>query len=207
MISFVATFFVSSLCMAVPHNPNPWKEVDQIDYIKIWAREVPGSNVREVKAETIMSIPAKRLWQVLNEVEKYVEFMPYLTEGRILGPAGPNSHYEYQLLDPPIVDRRDYTVKVTMEEDPQTGEYRRSWELANSKGPKEKDGVVRVPICEGAWEIKQLGSQSSLVKYFVHTDPGGIVPAWIANKANTVSLPDLMHALKSRAKDPNWMRD
>ena len=42
------------------------------------------------------------------------------------------------------------------------------------------------------------------VEYYVHTDPGGFIPVWLANKANTVTLPDLMKAVRQRSLDPNW---
>ena len=43
--------------------------------------------------------------------------------------------------------------------------------------------------------------------YWLYTDPGGSIPNWIANKANTISLPDVMRAIAKRAEDPTWKDD
>jgi ribosome-associated toxin RatA of RatAB toxin-antitoxin module len=190
--------------LTTPPNPNPWQELDESNGITVWAREVKGTSVREVKAEAIVNQPIERLWQVLADVPKYVEFMPYVVEARELGPAPGGGMLEYQLLDPPLVDRRDYALTVTVEHGPTRTTWRRSWTPAKGLGPPRQDGVVRLEICDGSWTLERLGSRSTRVEYYLFTDPGGSIPAWIANKANTTSVPALLDAVRQRAADPTW---
>ncbi|MEE8409458.1 MAG: SRPBCC family protein [Myxococcota bacterium] len=203
----VALALSAASAMAAKPNPLPWEKIDTSDGIDVWAREVPGSNVREVKAEAIINLPAETVWAVLYDVKKYSEFMPYLIKGYVLGPAGPNAQYEYQLIDPPIVDKRDYTLKVTVHQDHEKGLYTRTWVPANDKGPKAVSDVVRVTICEGAWTVEKLGSRSTRLEYRLYTDPGGSIPSWIADKANTTSVPDLLNAVRQRSFNPKWKKD
>ncbi|MBI3179345.1 MAG: hypothetical protein HYZ27_06760, partial [Deltaproteobacteria bacterium] len=175
-------------------NTNPWQEVRNKDGITVWARDVPGSPIREVRAEMVVEIPAERVWAVLVDVPSYLEFMPYLVEASVIGPAGANAQYEYQLIDPPIVDRRDYVLKVNFEE--QDGYYRRSWRPANGVGPAPREDVVRLSICEGSWTVERREDGRTSVTYWLYTDPGGAIPNFIANKANTTSVPDLMAAVR-----------
>jgi ribosome-associated toxin RatA of RatAB toxin-antitoxin module len=191
--------------LLTPPNPNPWEQVKDSDEIKVWVRDVPGKRVRELRAEAVMPAPAARVFDVLQDVEHYLEFMPYLVEAKKVGPA-PGGHYEYQRLEPPVVDTRDYTVLVRMEADAAAGLYQRSWKIANDKGPPKRDDAVRVEVNEGAWTIERIDEQSTRVSYYLYTDPGGSIPAWLANKANTTSIPDLFAAVRKRAKDPTWKR-
>lgn len=192
--------------LALAANPNPWEEIDDSDGIRVWVRDVPGGTVREVKAESIVNLPAEKVWSVLRDTSTYVEFMPYLVECAVVGPAGPNALFEYQLIDPPIVDKRDYTLRVVVTEDPERGFWQRRWTPANEAGPAEREGVVRVSVCDGTWTVERLGSQSTRLEYWLYTDPGGSIPTWVANKANTTSVPDLLDAVRKRARDPSWKR-
>lgn len=202
-------FAAAAACaaLALAADPQPWEEVENDDGIRVWARDVSGSSIREVKAETIINLPAKRVWAVLYDVSRYPEFMPYLIKGKVIGAAGPGAQYEYQLIDPPFVDRRDYTLKVTVKQNEETGLYTRSWVPANDKGPPKQEDVVRIEVCKGAWTVERLGSQSTRVEYYLYTDPGGSIPKWIANKANSTSVPDLVDAVRKRAHDPTWKKD
>ena len=197
----------AGLFFFAPDNPNPWDEVKNDDGIHVWARDVPGSNIREIKAETTVAVSAETVWAVVSDIEHYTEFMPYAIEARVVpGDAGPNARYEYQLIDPPVVDKRDYTLKVVSEVNPTDGKYRRYWTPANEKGPGLKDGVVRVKICEGYWQAERLTDRTARITYWLYTDPGGAIPAWMANKANTTSIPDLIRAVRNRSLNPKWRR-
>jgi len=196
------------LLVAVPNNPNPWDEVKNDDGIRVFARDVPGSSIREVKVETVIYAPAERIWAVVNDQPHYVEFMPYVIEVKVLPEdAGPNARYEYHLIDPPLIDRRDYTLKATFEANPVEGRFRRSWSAANDKGPGLNGGVVRVSICEGYWQLERLNDSATRVTYWLYTDPGGAIPSWMANKANTTSVPNMIRAVRNRSLNPGWRRD
>ncbi|MBI5507572.1 MAG: cyclase [Deltaproteobacteria bacterium] len=199
---------ISAMLFAgVADNKAPWEEIKNDDGIRVWVREVAGSSIREVKAETQVYAAADKVWAVVRDVPHYAEFMPYVLQAKVVGDAGANARYEYQLIDPPLVDRRDYTLKATDQEDPATGVYRREWVPANDKGPPLVDGVVRVQICDGYWLIERQGDKQTKVTYWLYTDPGGKIPAWIANKANTTSVPDLIRAVRNRSQNPAWRRD
>jgi ribosome-associated toxin RatA of RatAB toxin-antitoxin module len=194
---------VASGVTAADENPNPWKVVNNAEGVTVWSRKVPASPLQEVKAETVVEAPPERVWQLLTDVERFPEFMPYLKEVRILGPAESRGRYEYHLIDPPIVNRRDYTLRTFNEVDETKGIYRRCWVLAKGKGPDPAQGVVRIRTCRGQWTVTRLGASKTRVEYYLHTDPGGFIPVWLANKANTVTLPDLMKAVRQRSLDPN----
>lgn len=199
MNQFILTLIAGMLIVA---NPNKWEEVDKGDGITVWIREVHLSDISEVKAQTIVALDMQSIWAVLNDVSLYKEFMPYIEEAKILPNKIEGGHYEYHHIAPPLVNERDYTIKVICTKT--DTQWQRSWTLANDIGPKENADVVRVKISEGTWTLKKLGPKKTLLTYWLYTNPGGSIPAWIANMANNISVPDLLNAVRSRAKDPKW---
>jgi hypothetical protein len=180
--------------------------VHNAEGVKVWSRKDPASPLREIRAEAVVEAPLERVWDVLTDAERFPEFMPYVMEVRILGPAESRGRYEYHLIDPPIVNRRDYTLKTFNELDEAKGVYRRCWTLAGDKGPDPTEGVVRIRSCRGRWTVTRLDKSKTRVEYDLHTDPGGFVPVWLANKAKTMTLPALMNAVRQRSLNPSWKR-
>jgi hypothetical protein len=188
-----------------PPNPNSWEQALDSDEIQVWVRDVPGARVREVRAEAVMPSAARRVFDVLEDVEHYLEFMPYMVEAKKIAPAA-GGHYEYQRIDPPVVDMRDYTIHVKLTVDGDNGLYQRAWSLANDKGPPAREDAIRVAVNEGVWTVERVTDSSARLSYYLYTDPGGSIPAWLANRANTESIPDLFAAIRQRAKDPRWKK-
>ena len=53
----------------------------------------------------------------------------------------------------------------------------------------------------GAWILEPMGDgKKTRVTYQLHTHPGGSIPSWIANKSNTIAIPDLFKAVKTRSE-------
>ena len=184
-----------------------WELVADDDGIKVYARSLANSPVREVRAITEISATPNRVFAVLLDSDRFVEFMPYIVEARTVARDSSSIWYLYQRISPPLVSDRDYTLRHQSVEDPQHGRYELRWEAANERGPTARDGVVRVEICTGTYVVEGIdeGARSQLT-YQLHTDPGGMLPKWLADRANIESVPALLQAVRRRAVDPNYHR-
>ena len=189
-------------------NGNPWQHVRQDDAMQVWARTVPESNIREVKAETVIDASIDRIWDVLDDVDSYAAFMPYLVEARQVPhePGQKKEKLEYFRVNPPLVSQRDYVIKIDAEQDRAKGEYVRRWSTApHVDMPRRKDSI-RLDVCDGSWTLKKQVDGKTKVTYWVYTDPAGSIPGWVANQANSRSVPDVLEAVRNRAQDPTWTR-
>jgi hypothetical protein len=184
-----------------------WKVVASRDGIEVEARSLPDSPVLEVRATTEISVPPARVFAVLLDSDRFVEFMPYIVEVRTVARDSPTVWYLYQRISPPFVSDRDYTLRHQSVEDPQRAHYELWWEAASGVGPPARDRVVRVEICTGAYILDGIegGTRTRLI-YQLHTDPGGLLPKWLADRANIESVPALLRAIARRAADPTWRR-
>ena len=114
----------------------------------------------------------------------------------------------YSLIDAPFVSKRDYTLRIVDESDWKDGKgfLKTRW-TSSEKGPAVKDGVVRIKVNDGSWllEPRENGTKT-FATYFVFTDPGGSLPTFIINKANSSAIPDVFAALRKWGKDPRYAK-
>lgn len=199
----VVALALAAFAHAAEAPASTWDLAEREDGITVWEREIPNSDIRAVKAEMIMEAPAKRVWEVLNNREDYPEFMPYVEEVRLLE-RNEQAAIVYQRIDPPLISDRDYTIRVEADTDRREGRYQRCWRIANARGPDKREDIVRIRRSNGCWKLQRLSENRTRVRYRVHTDPGGSIPSWLVNQANSNSVPDLLRAVEKRARDPDW---
>jgi len=202
---------LAAVAVAVPHvasakrveaaSPGPgWEEANRSDELIIYAKENKEAGVREIRAFAEMDFTPEQVFQVLFKLEEYAQFMPYTLESKLVEKLGENEVISYQRLSPPLVDQRDYyiKVKVTKAATP-TGTFKTEWTAVPDHAAEVK-GVVRVRLNTGSWTFEPLdGGKRTRVTYSLLTHPGGSIPGWLANQSNTIAIPDLFKAVRKRA--------
>lgn len=181
-----------------------WETVSDKDGILVKNRPRPGASVTEVWAETVLNAPVKQLQEALLEINRFKDFMPHMAESRYLGPPlEDGSRHAYTRLNFPILNDRDYVVRVWVDEGTKpdgSGEFRQRWKAVPDRLP-EREGCVRLRINDGSWHIRPIGDGSkSAVTYKFATDPGGIIPAFAAAAGNRDAVPDTLRALEKEAR-------
>jgi hypothetical protein len=200
------TLLVAALLLPIAAlAEQPWIDAGESDGTHVWYRDLTDKNARELRAETVMDVKPERVWEVISDIAHYPEFMPYLKEIRKLEECE-GGYYLYEKVSPPVISTRDYTLKISIQADPAAGVWSRRWALVNDKGPALEKGVVRVTVNDGSFELRREGAGKTKFLYRLLTNPGGSVPLWIAKRASTSSLPDLIDGIRRRAIDPAWRR-
>lgn len=208
MTGLQAIFFVLAADPAA--KAVPWEEVTKDNGITIYTRDFEGSEVREMKAIGTIDAKPQEVWKAIRDYPNYTKTMPYTTEAKILAQEdGDKTIYFYSKLDLPMVDNRDYVIKVVDESDWKEGAgfLKVSWTKheapkGDPKNVQPKDGVVRVPINDGFWKLEPRDNGTKTwATYYIHTDPGGSVPKFIANKANSTAVPNVFAAIRKVVAD------
>ena len=204
IITFLAgaTF---SIFAAEPGQNEDWKLVKQSSGVAIYSRPHAGSRLKEFKAVGEIDAPTETVHKVIDDVEAYPNFMPYTTECRVIE-RNSDSILTYQRLSPKIVSDRDYTLRIEKKSWPtQNGSaYLHRWKPANEHGPAEKPGVFRVKLCDGSWLLEPTSEGKTRATYFVFTDSGINVPAFLANTISETGISKLFAAVRKQAKDPKY---
>jgi ribosome-associated toxin RatA of RatAB toxin-antitoxin module len=182
-----------------------WRQVRDRADLKVWMRRVPDSNVRELRAETLIDAPVDAIWATLDDIEHHHEFMPFVVESRVIERSSQHV-LMYQRIDPPFVNHRDYGLRIRTERDEDAGVFRRRFVVANDHAPALPLDRVRVVVVQGYWELRPRARGRTAVRYALHTDPGGRVPKWVINLGAKRSVARLFEAVRTRAEDPQWQR-
>lgn len=193
--------------------PLAWEEVARADIVGrplvVYSRVIAGSDVREVRGLGSFDAPSWIVKNVIDDVVHYKDFMPYTKVSDVLS-RHDGYMVSYQRISTPIVDDRDYTIKIFDESrEDISGKviWKNRWSEANKLGPALVDGAVRVGINEGYWLLEELdGGQRTKATYYVYTNPGGGLPAFIVNAANAQALPDLYKAVAKASGDPKYAK-
>ena len=194
-----------SIFAADPEQNEDWKLAKQVDGVSIYSRAHPGSKLKEFKAVGEIDASTKTVHNVIDDVAAYSSFMPYTRECRVIKQEN-DSIITYQRLSPKIVSDRDYTIRIRKKSWPMTNglAYSNRWEQANEEGPPEQPGVFRVKLCEGSWLLEPAGPNKTRATYYVFSDSGIHVPAFLANTISETGISKLFAAVRNQAKDPKY---
>jgi ribosome-associated toxin RatA of RatAB toxin-antitoxin module len=204
MAVHLTTILVSvSLVISGTNNSLPWKKVHDEEGVVVWTRPVPGSDFVEMRAERVIAAPAQKVWAVVREPHRFDEFMPYTVKTRLI------ERFEgglvvYTVTDPPIISRRDVTITNTIRVDESRGVYQLTFREANDKAPPLPDGVVRMSRMRGQWTVEKIDAERCRVQYVIHSEPGGMVPSWLANSQGYGELPEVLERMRKRVLNPGF---
>jgi hypothetical protein len=193
--------------LAGPESGEGWVKAAETDGITVFTRDKPGSEVKEVKALGMIDAPPEAVWKVLRDYPKYKERMPYTEVATVVATEdGGKVTYFYSKIAAPFVAKRDYTLKIVDESDWKEGKgfLKSSWVMAPDKGPAPADGVVRLKINDGFWLLEPKdGGKKTHATYYLFTDPGGSVPKFLVNQANSGAVPDVFRAIRKYSTQPS----
>ena len=185
-----------------------WREASRSHGLVIYNRSKANSNVHEIKAVGTIDAPPWVVKNVIDDADHYASFMPYVAECRVIS-RDSASIVSYQRLSLPVVSDRDYVLQIRDESRRgDNGEivYINRWKSTEA-GIAEKPGIIRVKINEGSWVLEPADSgKRTQATYFIYTDPGGKLPAWIINKSNSNVIPKVFDAVRKAAADPKYWK-
>jgi hypothetical protein len=182
-----------------------WEQAANTDGVRVFARKKGDGDVREMKAIGLIDAPPIDVWKAVRDYDNYPKTMPYVEGGKVLsregGESGDKVTVLYSLIKTPLVDRRDYIIRLVDETDwkAANGVMKVTWTVVNDmddKVPVPKE-VVRVRVNEGYWllEPREAGKKT-FATYYVYTSPGGSIPLFIINQANSLAVPAVFNAIK-----------
>lgn len=207
LLSALVSFYsCADLLAAEPEAiPEEWSLVSKSDNIAIYRRPRAGPGHNESRVIAEIAAPTEVVRAVIDDVESYSRFMPYIVECRVLKRDG-DSVLTYQRICAPLVSDRDYTLRVRTTAKAVEGRtsYFSHWETENTLGPAEKRGVVRVSLCEGSWLLEPLAPNATRATYTIHTDSGGMIPAFIKNAGSQIGLRKMFAAIRKQVRDPKY---
>ncbi|MDO7900567.1 START domain-containing protein [Pseudomonas sp. K13] len=190
------------LCgMGVLLVPVAWAENWQVakneEGIQVSLSEVAGSKYKAYRGVTVIKAPLAKIKALQEDVASSCAWVHECKSQKLLKHEGDQSWTYTQFNTPWPVTPRDSILHVTTVQEAD-GSLMRKLEGEPKYLPEEK-GFVRVAQVEGFWKLVPKGD-STEVTYQVHTEPGGSVPSWLANKFVVEAPFNTLKALRERAE-------
>ena len=166
-----------------PSTYPAWEQVKERDGITVYQREVPGLNIKEVRAISEVAASMNDLLEIITDLESYGKINKIVSAAGHVHQRKPDSNYYFIVLDIPwpITDRSAiYSRKVTVSEDKQniTITDRADSELDIVPAMK---GTIRLVQSMQEWKLEKMSDCSTKVSLTSLTDPGGPIPASLVN--------------------------
>lgn len=182
---------------------NNWKLSKDQNGIRIYTRQVEGYAIEELRTQVTVKAPMSAVVAVITDADRYSTWIYSCTSSSILKKVSETEQYQYQVNDLPYpFSDRDIAIHFKIWLDAQTKKVFTS-SVAEPEYIPVKEGLVRLPVFVGGYEITPLPDGSINIDYQVRFDPGGNIPDWLVNmfivKApyeSTVKLRDLIQSGK-----------
>ena len=175
-----------------------WKVAKNEDGIKVSLSEVPGSAYKAYQGVALIKAPLAKIQGLQEDVAGACAWIHECKTQKLLKHEGDKSWTYTQFNTPWPVTPRDSILEVTSSV-AQDGTLTRTLKGVPTYQPEEK-GFVRVAQVDGFWKLVPKGDNLTEVTYQVHTEPGGSVPALIANKFVVDAPFKTLQGLKERAE-------
>jgi hypothetical protein len=186
-------------------NKDDWKLVTERNSVTIYTRPHPGSGLKEFKGIGEIAAPTRAIAEVIEDVDGYPNFMPYVAECRYLKRDN-NSLVSYQRISPKVCRDRDLVVRTYISSQSTSAGlvYSNRWESASESAPAKKPGVIRVEQCQGSWLLEPITPDRTRATYSAYSDMGGLIPAFLANHFSLTAIGEIFTAVRKQVKEPKY---
>jgi hypothetical protein len=182
----------------VSAHAEQWGVAKDEEGIKVSLSEVPGSKYKAYRGETTIKASVAKLRAMQEDVAGACSWIHECKSQKLLKHQGDQTWTYSQFNTPWPVTPRDSVLHITTV-DGSDGSVTRNLAAAPDYVPQEK-GFVRVAQVKGFWKMVPQGPNQTQVIYQVHTEPGGSVPSWLANKFVVDAPFNTLKALRSKAE-------
>lgn len=175
----------------------PWRLVKDEAGIQVYLQDIPGSSFQAFRGVTRMQVSMPRLLALQDDVSAACNWIHACSEQKLLGHDGALSWAYTRFHSPWPVQQRDSILQVTTEQ-AADGSVTRTLRGVADYLPVQS-GYVRVNKIEGFWSLTPHDGAIEVV-YQVHSEPGGSVPAWLANSFVVDAPFNTLQALRQLAE-------
>ncbi|WP_260960810.1 START domain-containing protein [Pseudomonas citri] len=189
---------LTALLATAAAQAEDWQVAKEQDGIKVSLSEVAGSKYKAYRGVTVMKTSLEKLRALQEDVPGACAWIHECRSQKLLKHETNKSWTYTQFNTPWPVTSRDSVLEVTTEEGAD-GSLTRHLKGVPTYLPEEK-GFVRVTQVDGFWKFTPKGAGQVEVVYQVHTEPGGDVPSWLANKFVVDAPFNTLKSLRERAE-------
>ncbi len=173
---------------------------------------VEGHAAKKAWGVTVVDAPIDRLWAAINDDSGQVAYNKLDSSEIVSGTRCSSGRGVLQLLPVPWVTDRWWITFITENaaiSSATSGRVRENtWQSNNdvalvttASGQAAMDAGLPIEFTKGAWFMADIDGSSTLIEYYVWTDPGGSVPAGLASRMAAGGIEDTFEAVTKFANE------
>ena len=166
---------------------------------------VDGHKAKKAWGVGVLDAPIDRLWAAINDDVGGVAYNKLISSEVVSGERCGSGRGVLQLLAVPWVTDRWWITFVTANSaiyEASGGRVRENtWESNNdpslvttTSGEQAMEAGIPIDFTKGAWFMADIDGSSTLIEYYVWSDPGGSVPAGLASRLAAGGIEDTLLA-------------
>ena len=158
-----------------------WRLTKQKNGISIYDAATPNSNFKSIKVVCTLEGSYDKLVKIIKDVNHHKDWVYHNKEASLLKTVSPVEYYYYTVTTLPWpATNRDVVVHTTITRDSKE-QFLEIHSSGHNGMVEEKTGKVRVNHSKVEWHVTAPTSKTISIVYTMEADPGGSIPAWLAN--------------------------
>lgn len=178
-IKTVHLLFIFALLPSTALSQDAWELEKDSDGVKIYTRLEKDSPYKSFKAVTVTNASSKVVIEILKDINGYASWFAFTEKVKLLE-SNLNEKYVYMETQFPWpFSNEDMIYKMTFATEENAITKVTLIGLPSYIPPIE--GVTRMKGANGYISLKPIGDKTEII-YYMHSDIGGDIPVWMANK-------------------------
>lgn len=173
---------------------------------------VEGHAAKKAWGLAVVDAPIERLWAAINDDLGGVAYNKLEMSEVVSGTRCNSGRGVLQLLPVPWVTDRWWITFITANDAISTATSGRvrenTWQSNNdpslvttTTGQAAMEAGIPIEFTKGAWFMADIDGSSTLIEYYVWSDPGGSVPAGLASRMAAGGIEDTIEAVTKFANE------
>lgn len=172
--------------LSVSSLANEWKQVrvasERTD-VSTWVKPIEGNPLNAFRGQTEVPYPMLTAIAVLADVQNYPEWVFQCHSARLMPEVSDDLAYIHIKGIWPVADR-DGVARTAIIQDSAT--LKTTLHSVAAHGVLEDvEGTVRLPALDNRFILEPLADGWTRITFETFVDPGGMIPAWLANLVAT----------------------
>jgi hypothetical protein len=215
-LSLMTAVALASAAQADSPSKPKWEQFDEEDGIRMFRRDVPGSDIVALRGDGFVAAPITRVASVLIDRKRSPEWIDRLVKTKVLRQISETESVNWNHIKTPTpLKDRDFVFKTTITTDPAKKSVTFSYTSVSDPLAPETDDYVRGSFKGGKFELTMASrknadgtvTKGTLVNAEVEVDPKGSVPKFIVNMVQKSWPHTTLTALRKQVAKPDIKDD
>jgi hypothetical protein len=189
---------IISLFAVMQSQPN-WELQKEGDGIKVYTAGSESSKFKQFKVEADVAASAQQIPHAVTDLENNYKWFESVKKGEMIELFSKDEYIFKQVVKVPFPFKDREVVQYCTVRELEDGVIRIDLKHKNDAIPEDGD-YVRMPYAVGYWILTPNGTTTQ-IEYSFLADPGGNIPAWLANQFIVDNPFKTIKALREYLKD------